>query len=304
MKKFIVLALTLVLLTGILTACGNSSGGGDKKVTIGAKNFTEQFILSKITALYLEDNGFDVEEKNNLGSTAFRKALVNEQVDFGWEYTGTALVTYMKKDPEADKQKAFDKVKKIDEDENNITWMNQSDINNTYAVSMKKDFAEKKDIQSISDLADYVNNNPNEIKLALDAEFAERPDGIKGVEDTYGFKFGTDNLKQMKIGLQYKAIDKGQVNAAMAYETDPQIKDLDLVLLKDDKNFFPAYYAAVSINQDVLDKYPKIKDLTADIAEKMSSDSMRELNYEVDIEGKQEKDVAQKWLEENNMLGN
>lgn len=297
-----------VLLTGVLTACGSNSsggdssdGGGDKKITVGAKDYTAQFLLSKITTLYLEDNGFDVKEVNGMGSTALRKALENDQVDFSWEYTGTALVTYMKKDPIADPEKAFDKVKKVDKD-NDLVWMNQSKINNTYALAMKKEDAKKLGIESISDLAAYVKDHPDKITIAMDSEFANRPDGIKGVEKQYDFKFGAKNIKQMKIGLQYKALDKGEVNAAMAFTTDPQIKKFDLAILKDDKNFFPAYYAAVSMRKDVYDKYPKLKDLTNDIAEKLSSDTMIDLNYKVDVEDKKVEDVAKKWLEDNDLL--
>ncbi|GAA0433485.1 hypothetical protein GCM10008983_07650 [Lentibacillus halophilus] len=305
MKKLLILILSCTFITGMLAACGSSSASGDddKEVTIGSKNYTEQFLLSKITALYLEDNGFKVKEKSNLGSSALRKALLNKQVDFTWDYTGTGLVNYLKKEPISDPQKSFETVKKIDKKKNDINWINMSGVNNTYAIAMQQKKADELGIESLSDLAEYINKNPNKIQLATDTETANRSDGIKGLEKSYEFEFGSENMKLMKDGLQYGAIEKGEVNAVKVNTTDPQIKDQNLVVLKDDKSFFPSYRAAVSIHQDVLDKYPKLKDLTADLANKLDAEIIVKLSYQVDIKGKQVKNVAKKWLKDNDMLG-
>ncbi|WP_085522485.1 ABC transporter substrate-binding protein [Tuberibacillus sp. Marseille-P3662] len=306
MKKYVSLVMVAILSIALLAACGSdkTSGSGDKHVTIGAKNYTEQYLLSKITGLYLEDNGFTVDEKSDLGSTALRKALLNEQVDFTWEYTGTALVTYLKQDPIADAQESFDAVKKMDKEKNDLGWINLTDVNNTYGLIMTEKDAKALGIKSISDLAAYINDHPGELTMGTDAEFANRSDGLKGVEKTYGFSFGQDNIKQMKAGIQYKALKQGEIDVAMSFSTDSRIDAFNLRLLEDDKQFFPGYYAAVSIRQPVLDKYPKLKDLTADIAEKLDSKTMRELNYKVDIDGKQVKEVAKQWLLDNGLLSN
>jgi len=301
MRKIVLLLFTTFLTAGLLTACSGNSGSDDKSVTVGAKNYTAQYILSKITTLYLEDNGYDVEEVNGMGSTALRKALENDQVDFTWEYTGTALVTYLDQDPIVEPEKSFEEVKKIDED-NDLIWMNMSDINNTYALALKEEKAEELGLETISDLAEYVNNNPDEISMAMDPEFAERADGIKGAEELYDFELGSDNIKEMKTGLQYGAIDKGGVNSVMVFTTDAQIKEFDLRVLEDDKGFFPAYHAAVSMREDVYEDDPELEDLTADIAEKLSSETMINLTYQVDIEDKKVDDVAEKWLEEQGLL--
>src|SRR5699024_3859693 len=107
---------------------------------------------------------------------------------------------------------------------------------------------------------------------------------------------------EMKVGLQYKAIANGEVNSVMAFTTDPQIKKYDLRILEDDKDFFPDYHAAVSMRQDVYDANPELEELTADIANKLSSETMIELNYQVDVEEKKVKDVAKKWLQENGLI--
>ncbi|MFI8574415.1 glycine betaine ABC transporter substrate-binding protein [Rossellomorea aquimaris] len=290
----------ILILTLMLSACSNVGIGG-KQISVGGKNFTEQYLLSEMTAFLLKEEGFKVKQMNNLGSTVVRKALENEQVDMMWEYTGTALITYMGQEPMSDPEKTFQKVKKLDA-KRDIHWMNMSNVNNTYALAMNQDRAKKLGIESISDLAEYVNNNPGELTMASDAEFANRPDGLPGVEELYGFKFGSGQIKQMDLGLTQRALNNRQVDVSVAFETDATIVDYDLVTLKDDKKFFPPYRAAVSINKNVYEKYPEIKDITAKLADKLNSDIMRELNYKVDIEGNSVSVVAHDWLVENGLI--
>jgi osmoprotectant transport system substrate-binding protein len=290
----------ILILTLMLSACSNVGVGG-KQISVGGKNFTEQYLLSEMTAFLLKEEGFKVKQMNNLGSTVVRKALENDQVDMMWEYTGTALITYMGQEPMSDPEKTFQKVKELDA-KRDIHWMNMSNVNNTYALAMNQDQAKKLGIESISDLAEYVNNNPGELTMASDAEFANRPDGLPGVEELYGFKFGSGQIKQMDLGLTQRALNNGQVDVSVAFETDATIVDYDLVTLKDDKKFFPPYRAAVSINKNVYEKYPEIKDITAKLADKLNSDIMRELNYKVDIEGNSVSVVAHDWLVENGLM--
>ncbi len=289
--------MTLIFM---LSACSNVGIGG-KQISVGGKNFTEQYLLSEMTAFLLKDEGFKVKQMNNLGSTVVRKALENEQVDLMWEYTGTALITYMGQEPMSDPQKTFEKVRELDA-KRGIHWMNMSNVNNTYALAMNKDQAKDLGIGSISDLGTYVNNHPGELTMASDAEFANRPDGLPGVEETYGFQFGSGQIKQMDLGLTQRALNNRQVDVSVAFETDATIVDYDLVTLKDDKSFFPPYRAAVSINKEVYEKYPEIKKITAKLSDKLNSDIMRELNYKVDIEGNSVSVVAHDWLVKNDLI--
>src|SRR5690625_1453836 len=131
MKRLLTLC-TAIILVLVLAACGSDS----KKITVGAKGFTEQFILGKLTTIMLEENGFTVEERSNLGSTALRQALENKQVDILWDYTGTGLVTYLGQDPIQESNESFKKLNEIDQAENGIIWTNLSEVDNTYAVIM------------------------------------------------------------------------------------------------------------------------------------------------------------------------
>ncbi|MFC4714263.1 glycine betaine ABC transporter substrate-binding protein [Planococcus dechangensis] len=290
--------IPLLVISLILSAC---SGVAGKEVTVGGKNFTEQYLLSEMTAFLLVEEGFKVNQMNNLGSSVVRSALVNGQVDMMWEYTGTALITYMGEDSIADPEEAYEKVKELDR-ENGIHWMNMSEVNNTYALAMTSEQAQELGIVSISDLAAYINDNPGELSMASDAEFANRSDGLPGVEETYGFGFGSPQVNQMDIGLTQRSLDNGQVDVSVAFETDATIRSYDLVVLEDDKQFFPPYRAAVSINQEVFDEYPEIEEITARLAENLNSEIMRELNYYVDVEGQSVSVVAYDWLVENGFL--
>ncbi|WP_181350977.1 glycine betaine ABC transporter substrate-binding protein [Thalassobacillus sp. CUG 92003] len=302
MKNVFRLTLTLLLSTVLLTACGGSGGAsGDKEVTIGSKSFTEQLLLSKMTAMLLEDNGFSVEEKNNMGSNVLRSALESKQVDMAWDYTGTGLVTYLDEDPVPNAEEAFERVKEIDK-ENGIDWVNLSEINNTYTIMMRQKQSEEIGITKLSELAEYMNNNSGEMTLATDVEFSERPDGLDGLEEFYGFEYGADQVETMDLGLTYESLQKKQVDTAVGFATDSRIEDYNLVNLEDDKQFFPDYTAAVVINEGINEEYPEIAELTAGISDNMNSDTMRKLNYQVDIEEKSVKDVAEQWLTDQGLI--
>ncbi|QMT18160.1 glycine/betaine ABC transporter substrate-binding protein [Planococcus maritimus] len=290
--------IPLLVIALILSAC---SGVAGKEVTVGGKNFTEQYLLSEMTAFLLVEEGFKVNQMNNLGSSVVRSALINGQVDMMWEYTGTALITYMGEESISDPEKAFERVKELDS-ENNIHWMNMSEVNNTYALAMTSERSEELGITSISELADYINDNPGELTMAADAEFANRSDGLPGVEETYGFSFGTGQVKQMDLGLTQRSLDNEQVDVSVAFETDATIRSYDLVVLEDDERFFPPYRIAVTINEEVFEEYPEIEEITARLAERLDSNIMRELNYLVDIEGQSVSVVAYDWLVENGLL--
>ncbi|PFP29215.1 glycine/betaine ABC transporter substrate-binding protein [Bacillus sp. AFS073361] len=308
MKKFVYLLFAVMLLIS-LAACNSSSasnngGGAGKskgKVTVGGKDFTEQQILSKITSIYLKDKGFDIEEASNMGSAVVRSALENGQIDVYWEYTGTGLVVYQKQAVETDSDKAYEKVKENDK-KNGIAWLNKANFNNTYAILMKKDTAEKMGVTSISDLAKLVNNDPKKLKFASNAEFYARQDGVKGLQEKYGFKFPSKNVVKMDSGLLYNALKDGQVDVSVGFATDGRIKGFDLVALEDDQQFFPAYNGVPVVRQEVADKNPKIAELLNKLADSLDNETMMTLNYSVDVDHKDVTEVGRQWLEEKGLI--
>lgn len=306
MKKRLLLMFTALVLM-FVTACGGNddtaaSEESKGKIEVGGKNFTEQFLLAKITSIYLTEQGYEVEENTNMGSEVIRQALENEQIDFYWEYTGTGLVTYLDQEPVASSQEAYDLVKEQDADANNIHWLDMANLNNTYTLMIKEETAEELNLYSLNDLADYVNANPGELEFASDAEFATRTDGLPGVEEKYGFEFGSENVIRMDAGLTYQALNEGQVDVAMGFSTDSRIKGFDLLSLDDDLGFFPAYNAAVTIRESVLEEHPDLEELLKPLAEGLDTETMTGLNYLVDIEQQSETEVARDWLKKNGLI--
>jgi osmoprotectant transport system substrate-binding protein len=305
MKKFVSLLFAVILLFS-LAACNSSTSGGGSgkekgKVTVGGKDFTEQQILAKITSIYLKEKGFDVEEASNMGSSVVRSALENGQIDTYWEYTGTGLVVYQKQKVETDSDKAYEKVKENDK-KNGITWLNKANFNNTYAILMKKETADKLGVKTISDLAKLMKSNPEKLKFASNAEFYAREDGVKGLQKLYGFEFPSKNVVKMDSGLLYNALKDGQVDVSVGFATDGRIRGFNLVILKDDKQFFPAYNGVPVVSQKVADKNPELPKLLNKLADLLDNDTMMSLNYAVDVEHKDVTEVSRVWLEKEGLL--
>ncbi|RKQ27929.1 glycine betaine ABC transporter substrate-binding protein [Oceanobacillus halophilus] len=296
MKKLHVIITLLITIT-VLAACG---GGNDKQITVGAKNFTEQYLLAKMTTYMLEEEGFDVKETTDLGSTALRQALENKQVDITWDYVGTGLVTYLGEDPMTDPQAAFDKLNEIDQADNEIVWTNLNEVDNTYTLMMRAADAEELGITSISDLADYVNSNPGELTMASDAEFSNREDGLPGVYETYGFEF--ENVTDMETGLNYNALRDEEADVSVGFATDARIDAFDFINLEDNQSFFPSYNAAAAMTTETYEEYPELEEILSPLSDLLTSEVMRDLNYQVDIEEKSVDDVAKEFLVENGLI--
>ncbi|MEH7238986.1 ABC transporter substrate-binding protein [Bacillus sp. JJ1562] len=293
------LLITILIAGLILAAC---SGGSDKQITIGAKSFTEQYLFAKMTKYVLEEEGYDVKEVADLGSTALRQALENKQVDLSWDYVGTGLVTYLGEEPITDPQEAYEKVNNIDQAENDIIWTNLNGVDNTYTLIMRRADAEELGIKSISDLAAYINKNPGELSMASDAEFSNRKDGLPGVEELYGFEFQKGNIIDMETGLYYNALRDGEVDVSVGFATDGRIEAFDFINLEDDKGFFPSYNAAVVMTTETYENYPELEEILAPLSESLDSETMRKLNYEVDIEDRSVDEVAKEYLTENGLI--
>ncbi|WP_227934829.1 glycine betaine ABC transporter substrate-binding protein [Alkalihalobacillus deserti] len=296
--------LVLILLNGCQTHQENQDANLDSfekgQLIIGAKGFTEQLILLKITSIYLRENGFDVEEISNMRSSDLRSALENGHIDLYWEYTGTALMLYLNQEGETDPTTAYEKVKNLDQ-ENEIDWLNKSEFNNTYAILVRKEFSEKYEIESISDLAQFINDG-EKLKFASETEFYDRNDGLKGLENKYNFYLPSEDIIQLDSKLTYHALKEGEVDAIVGFVTDGSIQEYNLVLLKDDQTFFPAYNAVPTVGKRVLEKHEELIDLLNDIADRLNTDTMMKLNYDVDIKHKDPLEISRQWLESEGLL--
>jgi len=301
MKKLLKFVFVLLLSASILSACAPSpSTEGAGKIVIGSKDFTEQFIVAEMYAQLLENEGFTVERKLNLGGTPIaHEAIMNGDIDLYPEYTSTGLLTMLKLDPIQDAEEIYTTVKSGYEQQYNLTWLTPSPFNDTQALAMTKDVAAQYGIQTYSDLSQKAP----ELILGGPAEFLEREDGIKGLQQAYGgFEF--KEVKQLGTGsLRYQALLEGQVDVVVAFGTDGAIKGNDLLLLVDDKVFYPIYNVAPVIRQDTLEKHPEIEKILNDFAPLLTDDIMSGLNWQVDgPEAKEPADVARAFLLEKGLV--
>jgi osmoprotectant transport system substrate-binding protein len=269
-------------------------------VVVGGKAFTEQILMTEMTVQLLEAKGFKPDRKAGMGSAAVRAAQENGQIDVYWEYTGTSLVTYNKV---ADKFNAADTYKKVKELDaaKGIVWLNPSAANNTYALAMRRDDAAKRNVVSLSDLARLVKAD-NKISFASNSEFYARPDGLKPLQETYGFEFARENVKRMDSGLTYQALRDKQVDVALVFATDGRIPAFNFVVLKDDKGFFPAYALTPVVRKEVLDKNPRIGEALNALSSKLNDANVAKMNASIDVDKKSVEDVARSFLKENGLL--
>ncbi|MEA3221635.1 MAG: glycine betaine ABC transporter substrate-binding protein [Thermodesulfobacteriota bacterium] len=303
MKNLLRKILFITILVSIIAIPTQSIFAQDKKIVIGGKNFTDQYIMPEIARILLENEGFDVTLKTGVGTTLLRKALESGQVDMYFEYTGSAYTVFFKQEDKAimtDPDKIYNWVKNEDA-KNGLVWTKRIKHNNTYTLMMRKEDAEKKGIYSISDLAAYVNKHPKELIFGMNPEFWERPDGFRAIMKVYGFKVPVENMKKMSTGLCYTALKEEKTNASMGFSTDGRIVAFGFINLKDDKHFFPVYNPCPVIRKEVLDKYPEINQIIDPMRELGETD-MQHLNKAVDVDRKSLKEVSEGWLKKKGFI--
>ncbi|MEO0495887.1 MAG: glycine betaine ABC transporter substrate-binding protein [Pseudomonadota bacterium] len=278
---------------------GTSAAMADE-IVVGGKNFTEQLLLSEMTVQLLEAKGFEVSKSDGLGSTVLRQAQENGQVDLYWEYTGTSLVTYNKVEEKLDADATLAKVRELD-GAKGLTWLDPSSANNTYAFAVKTGDSDTEGVNSLSDLAAKFTDGDG-VDIAVNAEFPRRPDGLPGVEETYGFDVSRRNLKSMESGLTYQALNEGQVDVALVFATDGRIKAFDFRVLEDDKGFFPAYAIAPVVRTETLEANPGLAAPLKMMADAIDDATMQALNAQVDVDKKTIEEVATAFLTEKGLL--
>jgi osmoprotectant transport system substrate-binding protein len=282
--------------TGATNQAANPQTGAT--IRVGSKNFTEEFILGEMYAQLLENAGFKVERKMNLGATPVaQQALVNNQLDLYPEYTGTGLLTVLKAPTNSDPQAVYNTVKDGYLKQFNLVWLDQSPMNDTQALAMTQAGAEKYGIKTFSDMVAKAN----QLVMVGPPEFQEREDGLPGLKKAYG-DFTLKGYKAVDPGLRYQALTSGQADVVVAFSTDGEITADHLVLLQDDKHVYPPYHVAPVVRKQVLDANPKIAEVLNALAPKITDGVMSQLNYEVDAGKKEPKDVAHAFLVQQGLI--
>ena len=304
--------LLMALAVALLAACGNVGGGsssdssdsGDGSgptITVGSKNFTEQYILGNMYALALENAGFDVETKLNLGSEQIAdRALQNGQIDLYPEYTGTALVAIVEeefgKDPATldTPEQTYQEAKKLySERDPADTMLKPAPFNNTYGIFVRREVAEREGIENLEQLAEA---SPD-LTFVSYSEFQDRSDGYKNMQDNYpALDFGTIEIVN-ELGLRYQGLTSGDGDVGVGFTTDGQLTSDELVVMEDPKSIWPFYYPAPVVRSDVLEENPKMEKVLNEVSASLDVETMRELNAQVDIDQEDPEDVAEQHLQ-------
>lgn len=289
----------LTTLAGVALAATVSTAQAEE-IVVGGKNFTEQLILADMTATYLENLGYEIDKRDGMGTTILRRAQLNGQIDLYWGYTGTSLITFNKVTEDLSRKETYQRVKKLDA-EKGLVWLGPSDANNTYALAMREADAEKRGIETISDLAAAINGGET-LTLATNAEFYARDDGLRPLQETYGFEFERANIRQMDFGLTLPTLADKNADVAMATATDGRIPAFDLVILEDDKGFFPAYALTPVVREEVLEANPKLAEQLNKLSALIDDETMATLNARVDVDQETIEHVATDFLKKHELL--
>ncbi|MEL6271223.1 MAG: glycine betaine ABC transporter substrate-binding protein, partial [Chloroflexota bacterium] len=295
---------------------GATASAQDDPIRVGSKQFTEQIVLGQIILVALEDAGFAVEDRTNLGSTQVnRDALVNGEIDVYPEYTGTALFNYFSDvdwanipdEAYGDRTLGYALVSSYDAAANDLVWLEPTPANNTYAFAVTAAFAEENNLYSALDLADYVNSG-GEVFMATGDEFAQRPDGIPSFEETYGFDLTEDQLLIIAGGTPAQteqALNEGAngVNMAMAYATDGALQAYNFVVLEDPFGAQPIYAPTPVFRGEIIRANPEIAGVLNPIFRTLDNVTLQSLNAAVEVDGENPTDVATTWLSENGFIG-
>lgn len=295
-KRLLTLLLTLLLLSAqLLPAFAQEGSEQDSSaqsvdaagtpIRVGSKEFNEQLLLGKMILLVLENAGYTVEDQTALGgSRAVRDALVNGEIDIYPEYTGTALTLYNGLPADAlpnTPDRAYELVKSLDSAQG-LVWLNRAEINNTFTLMVRDDLYND-GVQSLADLAAYMNGEGADLKVCVEGEFFSRADGLPGLQTLYGFAFKEENVLVMEPNETYDKLRQGECDVAEGFATDGRIGAWGFHNLEDTLAFFPFYHPAPVVRAEVLDANPEIAALLNTLWQALDNETMIALNARVDI---------------------
>ena len=296
----------------------------DTTIRVGSKNFTEEYILGQMYGLLLENAGFGFDDQTDLGDTAIAyAALTADEIDLYPEYTGTALITVLGVEfadfqaqlaatpaaaaasPAADaggfsaiSLAVYEYVAAELLARDGIVLLDQTSFSNTQALAVPRAWSEEQGITTISQLAEVAG----ELTISAPSDFPARDDGLLGLQAVYGAGFNDIEVLAVAPGIKYQAIESGDADLVLAFSTDAQIADLDLIVLEDDLSLWPPYHVAPFVRQDTLDANPTIADALDPVAPLLTNEVMQRLNARVDIDGEEPVDVARAFLQESGLI--
>jgi osmoprotectant transport system permease protein len=294
-RKLVVLSvITLLIVAGTAYLFAGKNVG---RIAVGSKDFTEQVILGEILAQAIEARtGLVVERRFDLGGNLVHEALRAGEIDLYVEYTGTALLAILQAQPLKDPQEVYRRVKAEYARRFDLVWTEPLGFNNTFAVLVRSEDAERLGLKTVSDAARVSA----QWRAGFGQDFMSRADGYAGFVRTYGFQF--QETREMDLSLTYRALAERQVDLIAGNSTDGLISRYRLVQLHDDRNYFPPYDAVPLVRQSALEKFPRLRSTLAELGGILTVEEMRRLNYAVDGEKRAPAEVAREFLKRKAIL--
>lgn len=314
MRKGVIVAVALILVVVVtITACGPP---GAKQVTVGNKNFTEEYIIGEMMKQLLEDRGFDVSLTSGLSTTALRQGMVSGDIDICADYTGTAWLVHLGHAYEPTGHNELYQMVKDEDEDNNFIWLDPMWNHNTYVLVSWPEFATDNEVETLSDLAALYQQEEGKITTYVDFEFSARPDGLPALEDFYNFEVDDAYTKTGAPGTSLLALANYECEIAMAFGTDADIAEYGWHVYTDDLSFFPPYDLTPYIRAEVLDTYPEIEEILNELVatfpgggEAATAEAVSEcqqawqaLNASVDIDLLEPDEAAHEWLVQNGLI--
>jgi len=289
-RKLALAAAVVLVVGGVAVWLGRSTTVNENRISIGSKDFTESALLAEIVAQMLEARGVSVERRFELGGNLPHEALVAGTLDLYPEYTGTAYTAILQHAPITDPRAVYDQVKQDYADKFKVEVSQPLGFENTFAILVRGEEARRLNLKTISDAAPQ---SPH-WRAGFGQDFMSRADGYPGFSKAYRLKFA--EVREMDLSLTYIALSSRQVDLIAANSTEGRIQTLDLFQLADDRHYFPPYEAVYLVRQDSLTRLPALREVLAKLANAISTDEMRRLNYEIDGEKRDPKEVAKEWI--------
>ncbi|MEV0291947.1 glycine betaine ABC transporter substrate-binding protein [Nocardia sp. NPDC050710] len=300
----------------LVAACGLQSGGAvplpvgpgsirpvpeldGVAITVGSKDFSEQNILGYLIEFAMVAAGADVRDLTNIqGSNSLRDAQLHGQIDIAYDYTGTGWINYLGNEtPVPDEVGQFEAVREADLAAHGMVWTAMAPMNNTYALVTSRRTAQETGVATLSDYAKLIETDPAAAATCVGTEFNVRQDGYPGMARKYGIDTGKVRKQIVQDALVYQATaDAGQCRFGSVAATDGRIPALDLVLLRDDRAFFPKYNAALVMRSDFAEANPQVATIMASISARLTNETITELNRQVDVDGREPAEVARDWM--------
>ena len=283
-------SFAIVCLTLLLASCYN---GTRNTIVIGSKNFSEQALLAEIVAQHLEArlHRSVIRRFYLAGSYICQQALLSGRIDTYVEYTGTALTAILHDPIQSDPSAVFSRVKNEYRQRFGLEVMPSLGFNNTFAIVVRGEDARRLHLKTIDDARPYTP----QWRAGFGYEFMERPDGYAGLAKVYGLEFSS-TPRILDLGLLYRALLDKQVDLVAGNSTDGLLAARDLVILEDDKHYFPPYEAVPIVRQDTLARFPEMRSAIEELGGKISDAEMRKMNYAVDGEHRDIAEVAREFL--------